>query len=202
MGFCRATCFLACIYLSASCAIVRAGEPSKPPAAVTREQLEKEFEKRMNGCVLAGSFTVTGKEDDRKLTEERYTISKCQKLTEDKWLFQARIQYGEHDVDLPLTLDVHWAGDTPVITLTDLSVPGLGTFTARVLVYRDRHVERRGPRRAPVWQGPAAGSVRVTASPANACGPRQRSSCPPRGTTAATGCRTHSGPSCPDTTRG
>ena len=32
-----------------------------------------------------------------------------------------------------------WAGDTPVISLTDASVPGLGTFSARVLFYEDRY---------------------------------------------------------------
>ena len=36
-------------------------------------------------------------------------------------------------------LEVKWAGDTPVITLTDLAIPGLGTFTARVLFYRGEY---------------------------------------------------------------
>ena len=31
------------------------------------------------------------------------------------------------------------AGDTPVITLTHVVVPGLGTFTSRVMVYGDRY---------------------------------------------------------------
>ena len=30
-------------------------------------------------------------------------------------------------------------GDTPMITLTDLAVPTLGTFTARVFFYGDRY---------------------------------------------------------------
>jgi hypothetical protein len=34
---------------------------------------------------------------------------------------------------------VKWAGDTPVITLTDMTIPGLGTYTARVMVYRDHY---------------------------------------------------------------
>jgi hypothetical protein len=61
------------------------------------------------------------------------------KLKGDYWLFETRIQYGDQDVQLPLTLQVKWAGDTPVITLTDVAIPGLGTFTARVLVYRDQY---------------------------------------------------------------
>jgi hypothetical protein len=38
-----------------------------------------------------------------------------------------------------MPLKVFWAGDTPVISLTDLSIPGLGTYTARVMVYRDQY---------------------------------------------------------------
>jgi len=36
-------------------------------------------------------------------------------------------------------LQVKWAGDTPVITLTNLTIPGLGTFTSRVMIYGDRY---------------------------------------------------------------
>ena len=46
-----------------------------------------------------------------------------------------RIQYGELDVTLPLDLQVFWAADTPVITLTNFTIPALGTFSARVLVH-------------------------------------------------------------------
>jgi len=34
---------------------------------------------------------------------------------------------------------VKWAGDTPVITLTNLGIPGLGTFTSRVVIYDNRY---------------------------------------------------------------
>jgi hypothetical protein len=33
---------------------------------------------------------------------------------------------------VPIPLIVRWAGDTPVITLTDLTIPGVGTFTTRL----------------------------------------------------------------------
>jgi hypothetical protein len=32
-----------------------------------------------------------------------------------------------------------WAGDTPVVTLTDAEIPGVGTFTARVVFFRDHY---------------------------------------------------------------
>jgi len=34
---------------------------------------------------------------------------------------------------------IKWAGDTPVIEITDLSLPGMGTYTARVVLYRGQY---------------------------------------------------------------
>ncbi len=102
-----------------------------------RETLERELSERLSGAVLTGCFTVDGQPADRPLQPERYTIHRASKLKGDLWLIQARMEYGGRDLTLPLPLPIHRAGDTPVITLTDLTLPGLGTFTARVLIYED-----------------------------------------------------------------
>src|SRR5207253_645672 len=78
-----------------------------------------------------------------------YTIKQAKKLPGDYWLIEARIQYGNHDATLPLPLKILWAGDTPVITLTDFPVPGFGTFTARVLIYDNQY--------AGTWSGAGHG---------------------------------------------
>jgi hypothetical protein len=89
---------------------------------------------------MLGSFTTTsGKGEGRALKEEKYTLGKVEKLRDDYWQFNVRIQYGEKDATLPLPLQVQWAGDTPIITLTKQLVPGFGTFTARVLIYDDHY---------------------------------------------------------------
>lgn len=108
---------------------------AKPAAKLDQAALEKEFEKTMSGCVLVGRFTVVGKEDQAP-KEERYTITKVKKQDDGEWIFLTRIQYGKNDNQVPLKLKVEWAGDTPVITLTDLTIPGMGTFTSRVVIYR------------------------------------------------------------------
>ena len=36
-----------------------------------------------------------------------------------------------------MTFPVKFAGDTPVISLTNYTVPGFGAFTARVVIYDD-----------------------------------------------------------------
>ncbi|MCP5110113.1 MAG: hypothetical protein GY953_04685, partial [bacterium] len=92
--------------------------------------------KTMSGAVLVGKFSVAGREG---LSDECYTISSVSKVGGGVWLINSRIQYGSRDVTVPVPVKVLWAGDTPVISLTDVSIPGVGTFTARVLVYRDEY---------------------------------------------------------------
>lgn len=108
---------------------------AKAVAKPDRATLEKELTQQLSGCVFVGKFTVVGKEDQAP-KEERYTITKVKKQDNGKWIFVARIQYGKHDVQVPMELDIEWAGDTPVITLTDLAIPQLGTFSARVLIHK------------------------------------------------------------------
>lgn len=104
-----------------------------------QELREAAFAESMQNVVLVGSFTVTGRGDDRKLREERYEIEKAVKRIGDLWTIHARIQYGEHDVTAPVPVNLLWAGDTPVISLTDVTIPNMGTFTARVAFYRDHY---------------------------------------------------------------
>lgn len=110
-----------------------------PPAVVDQETLEKEFSEKLTGSVFSGSFSVFIDGKERPSEMEKYTISKVTKLKGDYWMFFARMQYGKTDLTIPMSLQVKWAGDTPVITLTETTIPGLGTFTSRVLIYGDRY---------------------------------------------------------------
>jgi hypothetical protein len=117
-----------------------ANEPKKTeePAAESKAdqaQAEREeaFAKLLSGATLVGHFTMTGEKAAGEPKEEKYTISKVSKIQGDIWLFQVRIQYGDHDVTLPLPLPVKWAGDTPMIYLDGMPIPGLGTFSSRVI---------------------------------------------------------------------
>jgi hypothetical protein len=104
-----------------------------------RKALEKEFAKTLTGAALVGRFTVDGRSDTGKTNADRYEIEKAEKVEGHRWIITARIKYGKHDVKLPVPLEVFWAGDTPVITLTKAAVPGMGTFTSRVMIYGDRY---------------------------------------------------------------
>ena len=102
-------------------------------APTTQDQLDRKFQEMMRGVTLVGRSTRLN--DDKIIGQEKYVIEKVSKLTGETWLLQARMQYGGHDWPVPIPVVIKWAGDTPVITLTDLSIPGKGTFTARVVLY-------------------------------------------------------------------
>jgi hypothetical protein len=104
-----------------------------------RKALEKEFAHTLTGATLVGSFTIDGRITTGKTHEDRYEIESAQKIEGHHWVVTARIKYGKHDLKVPVPLEVFWAGDTPVITLTHAAVPGMGTFTSRVMVYGDRY---------------------------------------------------------------
>jgi hypothetical protein len=116
-------------------------------AVTTQEQLDRKFQETMKGVTLVGRSTRL--QDDKIIGEEKYVIEGVSKLAGDTWLFRSRLQYGGHDIPLPLPVTIKWAGDTPVITLTDLSIPGMGTYTARVILYRDQY--------AGTWSGKKGG---------------------------------------------
>jgi hypothetical protein len=112
---------------------------SAKPAHPDKAALEKSFAETLTGATLVGHFTVVGRPDPGKDRTDRYEIEKAEKIEGHRWLITSRIKYGKHDLKVPMPLEVYWAGDTPVITVSNVTVPGLGTFVARVLVYGDRY---------------------------------------------------------------
>lgn len=113
------------------------------------QQLYDRFKRLMTGAKLTGQFTVDGKPLN-DLTEETYEIAKVEKMADgDMWAITARIKYGTHDLTVPIPLEVKWAGTTPVLTLDNMTIPGFGTFGARVVLHQDKY--------AGTWQHDAVG---------------------------------------------
>ena len=110
-----------------------AGFAQTPPAVeVSLTPAEKQFQEDMLGVTLKGFF-VNG--DSAQLHEDRYVIDRVTKVKDDLWKFEARIPYNKQDMKVAMSFPVKFAGDTPVISLTNFTVPGFGAFTARVVIY-------------------------------------------------------------------
>ena len=108
-------------------------------AKINRDELYSAFTDLLQKSALVGTFMVD-KDPQGNRKPERYEISKIVKQSQgDYWNFFARIKYGDHDVTLPLPVEVKWAGNTPVITVDNLTIPGMGTFDARVVISDNKY---------------------------------------------------------------
>lgn len=117
----------------------------QPPA--TEADRDRNFQEMLTNVTLVGRSTSLKREG--LSGEERYVIDKVSKVTGNTWLFHTRLKYGPKEIPVPIPINIEWAGDTPMISLTDLSIPGVGTYTARVLLYRGQY--------AGTWSGKDVG---------------------------------------------
>lgn len=102
----------------------------------TLPEVERRFVEQMNRAALVGRFTVTGRQD-RGATPDRYDIYSIDKVGEDQWRFNAKI--GESGITLPIVVTMKFVDDTPIILMTNSTIPGLGTFSARVFFHGDEY---------------------------------------------------------------
>lgn len=134
------TILISTTYLSAA-------EPPKKPA--DRAAMEKALSERLTNATLSGWYTVDGQEQQPK--PDKYTLGKVFHVKDDTWHFDARMHFAGRDLTVPMRLPVLWAGDTPVISVTNFHVPGVGTYTARVVISGDRY--------AGTWSGATHGGT-------------------------------------------
>jgi hypothetical protein len=118
-----------------------------PPGAEARAERERAFEEMMTNVSLVGQSTSFDREGI--VGKEEYVIEKVSRIAGDRWLLHTTMKLGSGDVTVPIPIIILWAGDTPVITLTDLSIPGIGSYSARVLLFRDHY--------AGTWTGAEGG---------------------------------------------
>jgi hypothetical protein len=98
---------------------------------------EKLFQESLTNVTLTGFYTNG---NSGELKEDRYVIEKISKAAGNLWKFDVRIQYNGKDMAVALPVPIVWAGDTPVVSLTNMAIPGSGTFTARVLFHDGAYV--------------------------------------------------------------
>lgn len=151
--------FAAVIVLISSAAL---GQSSAPPPATQpalaipdQATLGRQFQEMMTGATMVGRATV-GRKEDASPREDRYVIQRASKFTDasgegdkDRWLLVWQAKFRGREIPVPLIVPVKWAGDTPVISVTGLTIPGMGTFTARVMIYHDTY--------AGTWSGHGQG---------------------------------------------
>lgn len=110
-------------------------EATSEKPKLSAEELETKFKNTLTKASMTGRWCLV---KDGKLTpekEDKYTIQSVSKLGGDMWIIHARIQYNKKDIVAPIPVQVKWAGDTPVIVVDNIPVPGGGSYSARVLFH-------------------------------------------------------------------
>jgi hypothetical protein len=115
-----------------------------PPVAADDDarqvQREKKFAESLSGAVLVGSFSIDGVKTDKPPFSERYELKSVKKTKDGLWTFTARVTFLKQDLTLPITVPVVWAGDTPMVSLKDSTLPGLGSqLSAKVIFDEGRY---------------------------------------------------------------
>jgi hypothetical protein len=109
------------------------------PAATEQPELEAAFRARLSQATLKGRWCLIQDGQLGPEREETYQINSILKVAGDLWIITARIQYANQDITAPVPVRVRWAGDTPVIMVNNVPVPGSGTYSARVMIHGDTY---------------------------------------------------------------
>lgn len=129
--------------VSILCGTILAAEPAGKAPGDEDARRDDTFKRLVANRRLSGRFTIdaAGGEPvaNRPLEQEEYVITSANRIGGDVWLLMSRIKYGKTDLTVPVPVQVKWAGDTPVITLDNVGIPGLGTYSARVVVDQRRY---------------------------------------------------------------
>jgi hypothetical protein len=114
--------------------------PVKADDGLDQTRREKQFAESLSGTVLVGTFSIDGMKTQKLPFPERYELKSVEKTKDGLWTFTARVTYLNLDLTLPITVPVVWAGDTPMVSLSDSTLAGLGNeLSARVIFHEGRY---------------------------------------------------------------
>lgn len=115
------------------------GEPAKPAVEKPPEELEAAFVATLSNVLFQGEWCLIEKGKLGESKPEQYEIVGVMKTGGDRWVVNARIQYGKVNLVAPVPIQVKWAGDTPVMIVDKFTMPGAGTYSARVMIFENTY---------------------------------------------------------------
>ena len=124
-------------------AVAMSGQVQAQEGAQTQEQRDAEFAALLDGARMEGKFNLNSAAGESAAQVDLYSVSELRKGEDGTWIFEYTMSYGQGPdgpkQTVPIPVRVEWAGDTPVLTMTDQTVEGLGTFTVRVMIHEERY---------------------------------------------------------------
>ena len=131
-------------------------EDTPKPASVAQKPLpadpEERFKALFTKASLSGRWAAL---KDGALGEERtgdkYQIVSVTKSSGDNWIVNAKMKYRDQELVMPIPVQMKFAGDTAILVVDNLAIPGGGTYTARLLIYERTY--------SGTWQGQRGGGM-------------------------------------------
>lgn len=107
------------------------------------EELEAKFKEAMTAVTLSGRWTPLKDGALGAEKEDKYTIVSVEKTGGSSWVINARLHYKQLNVVVPVPVQVKWAGDTAVIIVDHMVLPGPGyggaAYSARLLIHENTY---------------------------------------------------------------
>lgn len=134
--------------LLAATATATAQEATGTPIAATsaqpkpgQEELEAKFKTLLTNATLTGRWSSTKDGVLGPEREDQYKVVSATKGEGDTWFVSARMEYRGRAFVLPIPVQVKWAGDTAVLVVDNMGLPGgATTYSARVLFHGQSYV--------------------------------------------------------------
>jgi hypothetical protein len=105
-------------------------------ATASPEELEAKFKAMLTKATLSGRWAPIKDGALGAEKEDKYTIVSTGKVNGDSWVVNAKLKYGDREFVAPIPVKVKWAGDTAVLSVDNMQMPGGKTsYSARVLFY-------------------------------------------------------------------
>src|SRR5262249_1197456 len=128
----------------------------EPKAAVSHKPLpadpEERFKFLFTKSYLSGRWAPL---KDGALGDERvgdkYQITSVAKVNGDNWVVNAKLKYREQEFVLPIPVRMKFDADTAILIVDELTIPGGGTYSARLMIYERTY--------SGTWKGQRGGGM-------------------------------------------
>ena len=100
---------------------------------------EEKLRAMVSNCLLDTRWCTTKNGKMSEEYQDTYSIQSATRKGKEQWTINVLVEVLGRNVAVPIPVRLSWAGETPVVTLEKVSVPGLGSYSARVLLYENTY---------------------------------------------------------------
>ena len=102
----------------------------------SQEELEARFKAMLTKATLSGRWAPIKDGSLGEEKQDKYNIVSVNKVSGDSWIVHAKMKYNDREFVAPIPVKVKWAGDTAVLIVDNMTIPGgQRSYSARVLFY-------------------------------------------------------------------